>query len=43
MKCPRHGVEAEKVRIDVYYCPDCDHDWLIHGYRGEARGKKKRG
>jgi len=38
MKCPKHGVEMEKVHLDRYYCPECDHDWLIHEFRKQRRG-----
>ena len=41
MKCPRHEKELEKVHLDRYYCSDCDHDWLIHAFRGDRRGSKK--
>jgi len=37
MKCPRHGVEMEEVHLDRYYCPECDHNWLIHEFRNQRR------
>ena len=37
MKCPRHGVDMEEVHLDRYYCPECDHDWLIHEFRKQRR------
>jgi len=43
MKCPRHGTDVEKVHLDLYYCPECDYDWLIHPFKSERRGRKKRG
>jgi len=39
--CPRHKVEMEKNHLDNYYCPECDHDWLIHPYKSERRGEKR--
>jgi len=38
MKCPRHGEPMLSVRLDVYYCPVCDHDWLIHEYKTQRKG-----
>jgi len=38
MKCPRHGVKMEKVHLDRYYCPKCNHHWLIHEFRNQRRG-----
>jgi hypothetical protein len=42
VKCPRHGTDMEENHLDSYYCPDCDHDWLIHPFRADRRGRKKK-
>lgn len=43
LNCPKHPghEELEKVRLDCYYCPECDHDWLIHPYKSDRKGVKK--
>lgn len=41
MICPVHAKIMEKVHLDRYYCPVCDHDWLIHPFKREKKGKKK--
>lgn len=41
--CPRHPkVIMEKNYIDSYFCPECDHDWLIHPYRNRKRGYEQK-
>lgn len=30
MNCPKHKVRMKKARLDVYWCDECDHAWLIH-------------
>ena len=38
MKCPRCTYNMEKNHLDSYYCPNCDHDWLIHAFKNEKHG-----
>lgn len=41
LNCPRHPeTEMIKKYLDSYYCPECDHDWLIHLTRTKERGVK---
>jgi hypothetical protein len=41
MKCNLHPDQiVEKITLDRYYCPVCDHDWLIHKYMNARRGVK---
>lgn len=42
MKCPKHGSSMEEVHLDRFYCPDCDHDWLIHAFKRDRRGEEKK-
>jgi len=30
MKCPKCNVWLKKVRLDVYWCEECECAWLIH-------------
>ena len=41
MICPKHAKIMEKVHLDCYYCPVCDHDWLILAFKNDQRGKSK--
>lgn len=42
MRCPKHPeVAVEKVHLDRFYYPECDHDWLIHPFKADRRGSKK--
>jgi len=42
MICPVHAKIMEKVRWDVYYCPVCNHDWLIYPLKTILKGKMKK-
>jgi hypothetical protein len=43
MNCTRHPqIKLIKMWLDHYACPECDHDWLIHPFKGEVLGVKKR-
>lgn len=46
MNCPspkhERAVKMIKNHLDCFYCSECDHDWLIHPYKNEARGRKKK-
>ena len=36
MNCPKHpDTEMEKIRLDVYGCPSCGYQWLIHPYKNK--------
>jgi len=43
LNCPKYPeTEMKKNWLDNYYCPECDHDWLIHPFKNIRKGYRSK-